>query len=57
MSYVVQVWEQPAGLPLPRGFDEADQLLSRLHRMPEVASAKMSLLAQRLARRFPGQAR
>jgi len=55
MSYVVQVWEQPAGAPLPRGFDEADELLSRLHRLPEVASAKMSLLAQRLARRFPGQ--
>lgn len=55
MSYVVSVWEQPAGVPLPRGFDEAGKLLSELHGLPSMTSTKMSMLAQRLGRHFPGR--
>lgn len=53
MSYVVQIWEQPAGEAVPTSVEESNQLLSRLHRERPGQNPKFILLAQRLTRRYP----
>lgn len=53
MSYVVSVWEQPAGTPPPASIEEAVQLVDRLCDGQPGQNPKFILLAQRLTRRYP----
>lgn len=53
MSYVVGIWEQPAGVPLPTSVDAAVKLLDELYKEQPGQNPKFIILAQRLTRRFP----
>lgn len=53
MSYVVGVWEQPVGLPLPVRYEDAERLLAELRKSKPGRNAKFAHLAQQLMRRYP----
>lgn len=53
MTYVLQVWQQPADLPLPADPGSADALLLALQERPLDAPSRFAELAQRLTRRYP----
>lgn len=53
MSYVLHLWSQPAGRPLPAGVEEADRLLSELREAGGKQIQTFLVLAMRLTRRYP----
>ena len=53
MSYVVQIWEQPAGTPLPDSADSVWQMLARLRDGPRRRSERFAALGRRLQALYP----
>jgi hypothetical protein len=53
MSFVLTVWETPAGAPAPATDRDADLLLERQQAMPDVPSRRMAAFVETLHERFP----
>lgn len=53
MSYVIQIWDQPARQPLPTTVAEADGIVGELGSQQPGQNAKFVALAQRLTTRYP----
>jgi hypothetical protein len=53
MSYVIQLWEQPANLPLPTTVAEADAMLDTLDAKSPGQNPKFIAFAKRITKRFP----
>lgn len=53
MSYVVAIWEQPPGLPLPGDLAAAARLVDMLHRVKPGPNPKYAEMIRRLTARYP----
>jgi TPR repeat protein len=53
MSFVLTVWELPAGAPAPADIKAADLLLAQQQAAPEVPSPRIAAFVQALFERFP----
>ena len=53
MSYVLHIWEQPAGQPWPSSIEEANSALTSLSRKTTGQNPKFLALATRLTARYP----
>lgn len=53
MSYVVAIWDQPPGLPLPGDIDAATRLVDMLYRVRPGPNPKYIELIRRLTARYP----